>query len=416
MDIQTTRKPKSKTRRYLLVLVLAVPAVLAARYLWTLGRAEFSIERETLVFDEVKRGPFTVSVRGTGVLVPDNIQWLSANVDATVVRRAVKAGDVVARGDLIVELSNPGLVQRLAESRWELQAQRAESKAAKVARELELLEQKAGVANVKMRYESSQLRKQAQAKLLASNAVSRLDYERTVLETDQFKQRWMIRREQFEKMEENVAAQDNARTARLKKISKTVERNRQRVDDLHVKATMDSIVLDLPLEAGQRVAMGDNIAKLAQQDSLIAELRVPENQIRDVAVGQRVIVDTRNNTVEGAVSRVDPAVVNGNVRVDVVFAGGLPDDARPDLSVDGEIRVAEIEDTLHVSRPLFAQSQSRSAFYRLSDDGRVAERVEVETGYGSTNRIEIAEGLKAGDTIITSDPERFEQYRKFRID
>ncbi len=173
--------------------------------------------------------------------------------------------------------------------------------------------------------------------------------------------------------------------------------------------------MEMPLEAGQRIAVGTNIAKLAQQNSLIAELKVPEIQIRDVAVGQKVIIDTRNNKIEGSVSRVDPAVVNGSVQVDVAFAQALPDDARPDLSVDGEIKITEIADTLYVERPLFTQSKSSTSVYKVSKDGKLAERVEVEVGYGSVNQIQIIKGLLVGDRIVTSDPTRFQTYKKFRI-
>ena len=171
--------------------------------------------------------------------------------------------------------------------------------------------------------------------------------------------------------------------------------------------------MEMPLEAGQRLSMGANIAKLAEQNSLIAELQIPEIQIRDVALGQTVMIDTRNSKFEGIVSRIDPAVVNGRVQVDVVFSEDLPSDARPDLSVDGEIKITELSNTLYVDRPLFAQSKADTAFYKVN--GNVAQRVPVKTGYGSVNQVQILEGLEPGDRIITSDSTRFSSYEKFRI-
>lgn len=415
MDIAITKKKIPHANRYVVLLLFALPLLFAGKYLWFLGQADFSIDGDSLVFGEVQRGKFTVSVRGTGVLAPDNIQWLSAGVDAKVEKLVVKAGNVVTTGDIIVELGNPELIQQLAEAQWELEAKVAESKASKVAEDLALLEQNANVLNAKLDYESSLLTNNAQTKLLKTGAVSKLAYQRTLLETDQFKQRWLISQEQRSQMQENLQAQNSARTALLNISRKKLERIQQQVDDLQIKATMDSIVLAMPLEVGQRIRMGANIAKLVQQDSLIAELQVPEIQIGDVAVGQRVTIDTRNNKIEGLVSRVDPAVIRGNVQVDVAFSERLPNDARPDLSVDGEIKITEIEDTLYVARPLFAKSRSHSAFYKLSEDSQFAERIEVTAGYGSVNRIEIIEGLQAGDKIVTSDPTRFETYQKFRI-
>ena len=417
MDIAIKKRKLPNAKWYVAVFLLVVALLFAVRYLWYLGQADFAIDGDTMVFGEVKRGKFTVSVRGTGVLVPDNIQWLSSSVEAKVVRLAVKAGSSVKTGDLIVQLSNPQLVQQLAEAQWELEAEDEESKASKVAQELSLLEQKADVLNAKLDYESSLLEYNMQTELLNQSAgtVSKLTYQRALLETDQYKQRWLISQERFQKMRENLLAQDNARTARLKKTRKSLERIQQQVDSLQVKATMDSIVLEMPLEPGQRITMGANIAKLAQKRSLIAELQVPEIEIRDVAVGQRVLIDTRNNVIKGLVSRIDPAVINGKVQVDVVFSEKLSNDARPDLSVDGIIKITEIDDTLYVDRPLFSQSKSHSSFYKLIEDGKFAERVEVIVGYGSYNSLQIVEGLQVGDKIVTSDPARLEAYKKLRI-
>lgn len=415
MDIARSKKKTPNIKRYVILVLLTLPIIFAVKYLWFLGQADFSIDKNTMVFGEVKRGNFTVSVRGTGLLVPDNVQWLSASVDGKVERLVVKAGNVVKQGDLIIELSNPQLVQQLSEARWELEAMEAETKAAKIAQESDLLAQETTVLNAKLDYESSALQFQAESTLLETGTVSKLTHEKTELETDQFQQRWIISQQQYRKMEQNLVAQNNARAARLSKTRKVLERIQQQVDDLQVKATINSVVLEVPLEPGQRTITGSNIAKLAQQDSLIAELQVPEIQIRDVAVGQKVIIDTRNNKMEGKVARVDPAVINGNVQVDVVFIGSLPDDARPDLSIDGEIIITEIADTLYVERPLFAQSRSRSVFYKLTEDGDFAEQVEVKVGYGSVNQIQVMEGLSVGDKVITSDPSRWESYQKIRL-
>lgn len=415
MDIVISKKKQQIPKIYWIVAGLAIPLFFGVKYLWYLGQADFSVPRESIVVDEVQRGRYTVSVRGTGVLVPDNVQWLSANVEGTVVLRHVRAGHTVDAGDVIIELSNPQLEQQLEESQWELEALSEQLKADQVAQESEMQQMRANVLTAKLDRESAELEYSARKVLVKTGAVSKLDFERSRLAASQSEERLHAAKEELKKMEENLAAQNNARAARYNQLKKSVERIQRQVDDLRVIATMESIVLDMPLELGQRVIMGDKIAKLARMDSLIAELRVPEIQIRDVAIGQRVLVDTRNSKIEGKVSRVDPAVQNGTVQVDVAFSGELPSDARPDLSVDGEIKITEIDNTLYVNRPLFSQSQSRSKFYRLSNDGDFAERVEVTVGYGSVNQIQIVDGLRVGDRIVTSDPTRFESYDKFRI-
>jgi HlyD family secretion protein len=415
MDIAISKTKSPKSKRNIILIVLAVTLFFSVRYLWILSQSDFSIERKTIVYGEVKRDKFTVSVRGSGILVPDDIQWLSAGAEAKVERLIVKAGHIVKRGELLVKLSNPSLSQELSEAEWEYEALQAEFEAAKVTQESDLQRQKSLVLHAKLDLKSSELEYEANSELIGIGAVSKLKYAKSRLAVDQFRQRWVSSKEEFVKLGESLAAQNNARTARLNKTQKGVDRIKQLVDDLNVKATMDSVVLEVPLEVGQSVTVGTNIAKLAKQDSLIAELRVPEIQIREVAIGQKVVVDTRNNLIEGVVSRIDPAVSNGNVLVDVRFTETLPNDARPDLSVDGEIKITEIEDTLFVERPIFAQSKSNSMFYKISADGQFAERVNVKVGFGSASYIQVLTGLQVGDQIVTSDPTRFETYTKIRI-
>ena len=415
MDIAITKKKASHVKRYLIVFFCALVLILVAKYLWFLGQADINIEKNTLVFSEVQRGTFSVSVRGTGLLVPNNIQWLSTNVDATVKRVVLKAGNIVKAGDLIVELSNPQLTQQLVEAQWELAAMNAELHAEQVAQESLFQQQKSNQLSINLDYERNVNEYNAYTKIIKTGAVSQLAYDKARIEMNQSKQRDVSSQEQLKKTKESLIAQNKARVARLTLAQKRLERLQQQVDDLHVKATMDSIILDMPLEAGERISMGTNVAKLAEQNSLIAELKVPELQIRDVVVGQKVIVDTRNNKINGVVSRVDPAVVNGNVQVDVVFSESLPNDARPDLSVDGVINITEIADALYVDRPLFAQSKSTAMFYKLDKSEQFAEKVTVALGDGSVNQIQVISGLHVGEKIVTSDPTRFQTYNKFRI-
>ena len=415
MDISIEKKSKPKFTLIIVLCLLVVVSAVAARYFWGLSQADFSIDGKTLTYSQVRQGKFTVSVRGSGILVPDNVAWISSGVEAKVERIIVKAGKVVRAGDVIAELSNPELKQQLAEAQWEYEAQQAELEAERVSNEMDHMEKRSDISEAKMNYESSALRLQAERQLRKTNAISKLDYERTVLENNQQKERWMVGQQELKKMEENIKAQSIAQLARLKITQKNMERLQKEVDDLLVRATMNSVVLEMPLEVGQRISVGTNIAKLVQEDSLIAELQVPEIQIRQVKEGQKVIIDTRNNKVAGTVFRVDPSVINGSVQVDVAFSENLPDDARPDLSVDGEIKITEIDNAFYVGRPLYSQSQSQTVFYRLSADKQFAERVNVNTGFGSSNQIQIIDGLQVGDTIVTSDPTGFDSYKKIRI-
>ena len=417
MDIAVNKQKKTLFKKIWPIAIVVTIIAIAIKYSAFLLQADIVIDNDTLVYGEVKQGQFSISVRGAGLLVPDKIKWLAASVDGHVERVVVKPGKAVQKGELIIELSNPRLKQLQEETKWELEAMIAESKASKAEQKSGLLFQKARMLDAKLNYKSSQLRLDAQQELFnnKTGAVSKIDYEKTKLETQQFKQRWQIQEEVLRSMTDNIVVQDNARNSRINKMQKTLERAEQQVKDLMIYASLDSVVQDVAVEPGQRVNMGSNLAKLAQQDSLIAELQVAELLIGEVKLGQQVTIDTRNNKVNGVVSRVDPAVVNGNVQVDVTFTEQLPTDARPDLSVDGEIKITDIADTLYVSRPIFSQRQSNSTLYKLSSDGNIAQRTQVRLGKGSSNQIQVIEGLSVGDRIIISDSSSWQTYQKIRI-
>lgn len=407
-------------------------AWLRKKWYWPLGAALFAgavvgmsqveisayeVTANQLLTGKVQQGQLSVTIRGNGLLVPKDIRWIAANVEGRIDRVLFKAGAVVKEGDLLVEMSNPKLQQVLEETQWELEAMTAEQQALKVSLETQLLDQQARVLNAEMNYESAKMRLEAEQILLdkGNASVSMLDYKKSQLEKKQYDSRWQIERQRFDKLKENQLAQLNAQQARLNKLSKTLLRAQEQVQSLMIRASLDGVVQDMPLESGQRVSIGGNIAKLARQDQLFAEIKIPERQIRDVAIGQPVVIDTRLNRVNGKVVRIDPAVNNGTVQVDVEFDGPLPSEARPDLSIDGTITVAEFNDTLHVGRPTFAQSNSTSVVYKLTDDGQHAHKTRVRFGRGSSNHIQILEGLSPGEQIILSDHSAWQHIDKISI-
>ena len=123
---------------------------------------------------------------------------------------------------------------------------------------------------------------------------------------------------------------------------------------------MTGVLQVVPVEVGQQVRPGTNVARVADPTMLKAELRIAETQTKDITIGQVAEVDTRNGVVQGSVSRIDPASTNGTVGVDVTLEGALPPGARPDLSVDGTIRLEKLDDVIFVGRPAFGQERARS--------------------------------------------------------
>ena len=417
MDIQRQKDKKSWLKTHWYTIPLTLFAVLVVGYVWMQESAAYSAEEQNLAIGIVRQGSFEVSVRGTGTLTSNEVRWLAANVSGRVEVIHVKQGAKVIPGDMILQMTNPELVQQAEEIAWEIEALEAENLALKVSLESQVLDQEALVMNAKMNFESAKINLDAQEKLqLTGNAtVSKIEYQRSMLETEQFMARWHIEQQRLEKLKESKMAQIEASRARYHRLQKSYARAQQQVASLDVRASIEGVLQVMPLEAGQQVNMGDNIAKLARQNELIAELQIPERQVNGVAIGQSVTIDTRRSIVTGTVIRIDPAVVNGVVQVDVAFSESLPTEARPDLTVDGTISLASIENSVFVGRPSYSQSDSTSSIYRLTSDGKFAERIPVTFGIGSASEIQILTGLEPGERIILSDSSAWNHLERIRI-
>ncbi len=417
MDIvRSKQKKKINYKQWLAITAICVVAFVLIVNL-SGNSSAYHVDKSELLLAQVQRGQLNISVRGVGVLVPKDIRWVATNVDGRVERILIKAGAKVKKGDLLLELSNPQLVQQLEETKWQLEEMVAETNALNASLASELLDQEAAVINEKLNHQRALLTYTAQKKLLDQGtvAVSHIAHEEVKIDVAQYKERWQLEIKRLNKKQESLVAQAKAYQARLNRMHKIYQRAQQQVESLKVHATMDSIVQAMPMELGQRVLMGSNLARLARSEEFIAELRIPEKQIKDVELGQAVIVDTRNSKIVGIVQRIDPIVNNGSVQVDIELIGEMPKDARPDLTVNGVITIANIADTLFVKRPMFAQEHSENFAYVLREDGSQADKVRIHFGQTSTQYIQITSGLAVGDNIIISDVSAWEKQQTISV-
>lgn len=404
MDILTTEPTQTSAfKKWWLLLALTLS--LGSVWGWAIteqGDAPL-VSRGGLQIEPVQRGTFVVNVRGTGRLISSDIRWIANPVEGKVDQILVKAGATVASGDLLMTLSNPQLQQTLLELRWQLQEQEAQVQAQLAQFAADLLDKEALVLTHQLDYEKTRLRLKALQTLRQEglSSVSGLEFQEAELLAQQLKKRWEVELLRLEKTKQNLAAQQTAAQARLEKERRILQRAEQNVQDLQVRASLDSIVQEMPMELGQQVVVGTNLAKLARQGQYIAQIRIPEKQMRDVAIGLPVVVDTRSSKINGTVSRIDPAVTDGTVQIDVALQGPLPKDVRPDLTVEAEISVTRLENTLFVRRPVFAQDDGSAQVFKVV--GNSASRVPVRFGRMSSQYIQVVTGLEVDDQIIVSD-------------
>lgn len=413
MDIARSTKSTNR-RRYLYAALVVVGVVLASVAFARLEPAAPPVEGNTLVIESVTRGPLTRAVRGSGVLVPENVRWIAAATDGRVERVVAQPGTSVAADTVIIELSDPQAQQSARDAEWQVRAAESAYAAAQAELESERLDRQAATARLRSEAEQARLRAKADAELanagLAASITRQLS-ESTANALDQ--------RVKFEEQRLTILA--SSQRSRLAALQAEVEQRRamrdlqqQRIESLQVRAGIDGVLQQVAVQAGQRVTPGTTLARVAQPDRLKAEIRVAETQAKDLTVGQVAQIDTRTGgVINGRVSRIDPAASNGTVLVDVSIDGALPAGARPDLSVDATIELERLPDVVHVARPVRAQENSSGTVFRV--EGSEAKRVKVQFGRASASAIEVRSGLQPGDRVIVSDDSAYDKYEKINI-
>jgi HlyD family secretion protein len=382
-----------------------------------MGSASFIVNKEELVTATVHLGNFKVNVRGTGVLKPVNIRWVSSQVSGRVEQAFIKAGAYVTKGQILMQLSNPELHRELEKTRWEFEAKKAENYAAYIALESQLVDLKNSVVEADYSYQASKLKLDAETQLYEQKnaTVSALDYQSSQLNVKQKNHYWQAQKQKVIKMEANLSATQTAQNARLGLVENNYQRVQDQVASLAVKATTDGVVQQVSLALGEQAINGGSVVLIADQRSLFAELQVQEIMVRDITLGQSVVVDTRTSKIMGEVIRIDPAVNAGMVQVDVKLRSKLPNEARPDLTVHGAIEISNIDNALFVKRPAFAPKNSKAGLYRITADAQFAQKQIVALGQSSVNQIQILSGLNAGDEVIISDTSDWQEHQEIML-
>lgn len=414
MDIPRPENKRRKRARQVaigagaVVLVLLVSVVVAR-----LEPAAPTVTRASVWIDSVREGEMLRQVRGPGTLVPREIRWIAAQSAGHVERVVVRPGAAVEANTVLVEMTNPDLLRENDEAKFALDAAVAELAEMKLTLKSQQLDQRAALATARTDYEAQRL--EAEANKAAGDVIPALTAQRSELLAEQKKVRFEIETERFAQFADTMKAQIQAREAKVAQARNTYERKQQQVEWLKVRAGVAGVLQQMLVEDGQTLALGQNIARVARPDDLRAEINIPETQARDVQLGQAVSVDTRNGIVAGKVVRIDPAVQQGTVQVDVDFTGPLPQGARPDLSVDGTIEIERLPRVLFTGRPAYGQPNSTVGLFKLVEDGRYAVRVPVEIGRTSVNAVEIVKGLAAGDQVILSDTSAWDDNDRIRL-
>lgn len=415
MDIIRTDIRQRKRKRQLLIagVMLVILGGLVA--LLSSEPALPKVDREAVWVDTVEEGALELRVRGIGSLQPVEVRWLTARTNGRVEQLVRLPGAAIEPGDVILHLSNPELQQELTQGRLQLRV--AEADYANLQAELEnrLLEQRSNLARVEASFESAQLEAEVNQELFAEGLVAALTARQSDLAARQFATQLELEKQRLASLRNAVDKQLAARRVSVEQEQERFNLLQSQVEQLTLRATMKGILQRLPVVEGEQVSAGQNLAQVSDPLKLKAVIRIPETQARDVVNGQKAEIDTRNGLVTGNVLRVSPTVENGTVDVEISLPGELPRGARPDLTVEGAIKLAELEDVVHVGRPAFAGENASVGMFKLETGGATAVRVPVLFGPSSVTRIVVREGLQAGDQVILSDTSKWDEFDRIQL-
>jgi HlyD family secretion protein len=417
MDVPRSRKSKSRKKiRLVAFAIFGIAALALITYgLSKLKPAAMTVEAGTIYKGTVQRGELIRQVHGTGTLVPENIRVIAAAQQGLVERVLVQPGTEVSAGTVLVELSNPELQQSTVDTEYQMHAAEAEMNNIKAKLESDRLSQQAVTANVHAEYEQAKLQADTDAQLAREGLIPSLSLKLSKSRADELANRFAIEQKRLDGTKNTAQAQIASQQARISQLKALLELKHSQVQTLRVVAGANGVLRDMQVKEGQQVTPGTELARVVEPEHLKAELHVAETQMTGINMGQPASIDTRNGLIPGHVSRIDPAAQNGTITVDVALDGDLPQGARPDISVDGTIDLERLNNVLYVGRPAFGQPNQTVKMYRLSPDGKTAERVTVKLGRASVNSIEIVDGLKEGDTVILSDTSAWDKYDTIRL-
>jgi len=418
MDIQRPSNARAKKIRRIVYGSVAFLLIGGVSYgLSRMRPAAPTVDRATIWPGEVRRGSMLREVHGLGTLVPEDIRWIPAQTNARVEKIVLRPGvDAVVKPDtVILELSDPQVQRDMLDAQYQLKGAEADFANLKVQVNSQLMNQKSTEAGVRSDYEQEKIQHDVDDKLRKEGIGSDVTERLSKVKVEQLAIRLQLEQERTRVATDSAAAQLAAQEAKVEQMQALYALKKSQYDALHVRAGMNGVLQLVPVEEGQQVTAGTQLARVADPKKLKAEIKIPETQAKDVAAGQKATVDTRNGIVNGRVFRIDPSVQNGTVTVDVHITDALPQGARPDLSVDGTIELENLKDVIYMDRPVNGQADSKIGIFKIIDDGSEAVRVNVVLGKSSVNTIEVKEGLKVGDKVILSDMSQWDNYDRIRL-
>jgi multidrug resistance efflux pump len=419
--VDIKREPKKNTKKYILygLGLAAIAAVTVA--LVNLEPAAPSVSKQILIIDEVKKGDMVRDVSAPGTLVPERERIVTALTAGRVEDLPLRPGVQLSAGQTIVVLKNPDENLSMLQYRQAHASAIAAQANLRSSLQQQQMTQENIIKAARTSYNAA-VRNSAVLDSLdkkQSGLVSRNEMAAARDALEEAKARLDIEVSRGEEIKRSAAEQIRLNDEQVAYAKSILDEQIRRLESMRVTAPEGGVLQTLgnpQLQYGQYVQPGTELARIAQPGRLKAELRVPDTQARDIAVGQTVTIDLHNNsTVKGRVMRFDPAAQGGNVLVEVTIDEQLPPGVRAQQTIDGRIEIENLKDVMYVGRPSYGTAPGTVGLWVLNADETEATMIPVELGSASVSAVVVRKGLQLGQKVIISDMSQYEEATRIRI-
>ncbi|MSR36518.1 MAG: HlyD family efflux transporter periplasmic adaptor subunit [Gemmatimonadetes bacterium] len=418
MDIKRDPKPKQR-KRIIIGAAVVVGLVVVTGALRSLPSAVPTVDYATVWPDTVVRGTLVRQVRGPGTLVPEQARLITAVTNGRIEEIRLLPGVEVKAGDLILRMSNPDVDMQLLQAQTQMADARSQLTQLNANLQTNRLQQQGAVAQLQTQLSAARRDYETNRRLFETNPdlVARSELERTQDQVAEMDTRVDLEKQRLEVMDSSREEQIQAQKDQVARLQEQVAFNQDRLRSLEVRAPGNGVLspTETPLQEGMYVLSGQQLARIVVPGRLKAEIRIPQTQAQEILVGQQAFIDTRSDTIVGRVVRIDPAVRAGTISIDVALPTELPPSVRPDLSVDGNVVIEQLNDVTYMGRPTYGQANAQVTVFKITPDGEYADRVQVRLGAASVNEIEVKEGLSPGDIVIISDMSQWDSFDRVKL-
>ncbi|HYK23345.1 MAG TPA: HlyD family efflux transporter periplasmic adaptor subunit, partial [Candidatus Acidoferrum sp.] len=275
MDVPRVGIAAKKRKRRIIVIALGALGLLVATIaISRLKPAVPSIDRSTVWIDTVKRGPMTRQVRGLGTLVPEDIRWIPANTEGHVEKINIWPGTPVDADSVILELSSPELEQTAHDAESKATGAEADLTSIRATLQRELLDQESKTIAAHAAYEQAKMERQTNDQLAKNGLIAVLDYKKSKIKEEECQKSDEIEQKRLAFSRDSIEPQLASRQAAVDQAKQLAKLRLDQVEALHVKAGMSGVLQQLPVQIGQRLKAGDNLARVADPTKLKAQVKI----------------------------------------------------------------------------------------------------------------------------------------------